>query len=502
MAKPVDFDNAERAAAELKKRAAWVKQAGVMVDTALATAQHRDTLRYARARSGAYVQRLQRFLPGDFVYVRKPGTKALGAPNLQQLPQDKVLKVLEVRTGGVIRLIGKDAQTQDVQVTQLAPCHLLGIDDTIDATLQRPRRDLACTGCNHPDREEQMLLCDACRAGWHTDCLTPPLQGIPEGEWYCPTCKGRAKHSNLMGLAPVTVDKVEGAWFMDAGSTKQGGIATRYARIKRVAPLSTARPFELAYENGEVKRVATRVVMKGVMPLGLKPPNAQCCVAEKEVELPDILDYSTEEATRKVLQALMPGHWHIGYAHALMAAAQGMHMIAPTNATSQLQWLFRSIDVSCSTGITVTGIDHSEEVVQALMEHAGHATVTTLTTSEARWHIHPGPYRAAAAKGMLDVVVAVPSTHVADAIVAMGGLHAKTAVMALVPITYISHAPAARYQYLGQWRSQHRLALVMAEPVKPGATQHVWLCMFQQAKIKARMCRQRECMISLVEFDE
>ena len=102
LSEPVDFDDPSAAATSLQHRAALVRQAGVMVDSALAVAQHRDTLRYARTRSGAYLPRLQRFLPGDFVYLRKPGTKALGAANLELLPQDKVLKVLEVRAGGVV----------------------------------------------------------------------------------------------------------------------------------------------------------------------------------------------------------------------------------------------------------------------------------------------------------------------------------------------------------------------------------------------------------------
>jgi hypothetical protein len=211
---PIDFDDVAQVAADLRHRAEWVKQAGIIIDSALATAQHRDTLRYARARSGAYMPRLQRYMPGDFVYIRKPGTQALGAPNLQQLAQDKVLKVLELRTGGVVRLIGRDAQTQDVQVTQLAPCHLLGIDDTIDATLHRPSKDMACTKCNFPDREDEMLLCDVCGAGWHLNCLQPALDTVPEGEWLCDTCRNSnavPKVTNVRTIAAVDVTQLDGA---------------------------------------------------------------------------------------------------------------------------------------------------------------------------------------------------------------------------------------------------------------------------------------------------
>lgn len=45
-----------------------------------------------------------------------------------------------------------------------------------------------CELCNRSDREDIMLLCDGCDAGYHMDCLTPPLTEIPEGSWYCDNC--------------------------------------------------------------------------------------------------------------------------------------------------------------------------------------------------------------------------------------------------------------------------------------------------------------------------
>ena len=32
-------------------------------------------------------------------------------------------------------------------------------------------------------------MCDECEYLWHTFCLDPPLDGIPDGDWYCPLCK-------------------------------------------------------------------------------------------------------------------------------------------------------------------------------------------------------------------------------------------------------------------------------------------------------------------------
>ena len=51
--------------------------------------------------------------------------------------------------------------------------------------------DTHCQVCQSPFDEHQMLLCDICNAGWHLDCLLPPLITIPHGLWKCPLCLPR-----------------------------------------------------------------------------------------------------------------------------------------------------------------------------------------------------------------------------------------------------------------------------------------------------------------------
>ena len=48
--------------------------------------------------------------------------------------------------------------------------------------------DTQCQVCHSPFDEEKMLLCDICNAGWHMECLLPPLTTIPPGIWKCPLC--------------------------------------------------------------------------------------------------------------------------------------------------------------------------------------------------------------------------------------------------------------------------------------------------------------------------
>ena len=45
-----------------------------------------------------------------------------------------------------------------------------------------------CEICNRSDGEDRMLLCDRCDSGYHMECLDPPLNNIPSGDWFCPEC--------------------------------------------------------------------------------------------------------------------------------------------------------------------------------------------------------------------------------------------------------------------------------------------------------------------------
>ncbi|XP_024901947.1 PHD and RING finger domain-containing protein 1 isoform X6 [Pteropus alecto] len=45
-----------------------------------------------------------------------------------------------------------------------------------------------CEVCGHSDREDRLLLCDSCDAGYHMECLEPPLREVPVDEWFCPEC--------------------------------------------------------------------------------------------------------------------------------------------------------------------------------------------------------------------------------------------------------------------------------------------------------------------------
>jgi hypothetical protein len=54
-------------------------------------------------------------------------------------------------------------------------------------------KDVGCEVCGRDDDDDKMLLCGdgevGCDKGFHIHCLTPALPALPDGHWYCPSCK-------------------------------------------------------------------------------------------------------------------------------------------------------------------------------------------------------------------------------------------------------------------------------------------------------------------------
>ncbi|XP_035012229.2 PHD and RING finger domain-containing protein 1 isoform X1 [Hippoglossus stenolepis] len=66
-----------------------------------------------------------------------------------------------------------------------------GLEETVDVDLEQTN----CEVCGGSDREDRLLLCDGCDAGYHMECLTPPLDSVPVEEWFCPECEASNRHT-------------------------------------------------------------------------------------------------------------------------------------------------------------------------------------------------------------------------------------------------------------------------------------------------------------------
>lgn len=60
-----------------------------------------------------------------------------------------------------------------------------------------------CEICGSTDNEERMLLCDGCDLGFHLYCLTPPLDSVPAGYWYCNDCDDPVSEDDNIDIAEI-----------------------------------------------------------------------------------------------------------------------------------------------------------------------------------------------------------------------------------------------------------------------------------------------------------
>jgi len=59
---------------------------------------------------------------------------------------------------------------------------------------RKPSDDTICSICGSGDLADTLLLCDGpnCKNGTHMACLNPPLDEIPQGDWFCASCTAAA----------------------------------------------------------------------------------------------------------------------------------------------------------------------------------------------------------------------------------------------------------------------------------------------------------------------
>ncbi len=183
--KSIDYDSVDEAVQDLLLRKQKVSQMTPMALQNMAIAQHRDQLRYLRVRAADYQPKQQHFHVGQYVYVQQLQRYS----TLQPRAQPVVYRVLHIKESGVLTLQGKCGSTIEVHMSHCAPCNLLHIDGTIDPLLLEDVEAIMCEVCGTDDHSDVLLLCDICSSGYHTYCLQPPLDQVPDEDyWLCPTC--------------------------------------------------------------------------------------------------------------------------------------------------------------------------------------------------------------------------------------------------------------------------------------------------------------------------
>ena len=186
---PIDYTAdipVDQLASQLLQRSQLAVEIGASVAHNIRTAHERDSRRFRARRSGLYVPRMHHFHVGDYVFVLSQGQKPGGTLGIRA--RNEVLKVVEVRDSGVLVLQNQAGHTIDKHHEHCVPCMLPNLLGDTYAGLVKPQADLPCQVCHDHHHWDVMLLCDNCDTGWHTYCLNPPLEEVPEGVWLCPDC--------------------------------------------------------------------------------------------------------------------------------------------------------------------------------------------------------------------------------------------------------------------------------------------------------------------------
>jgi hypothetical protein len=108
---------------------------------------------------------------------------------------------------------GKDhqPQRQEDDVEEVA-----GVHPNIDVN------EIACQVCGSGDDDAMMVLCDDCPRGFHTYCLSPPLQRIPSGDWFCPRCSAHREENKKRAM-----ERAAEHWRNKRGSAAAASVSGR-----------------------------------------------------------------------------------------------------------------------------------------------------------------------------------------------------------------------------------------------------------------------------------
>lgn len=485
----VSFDDPDAAAESILVRAQLIQQACAMAGHNLLIAQQRDTLRYAKLRSGGYLPQVSVFHAGQYVYVKQQNPDNA----LHPAARPEVLRVKEVRPSGVLLLEGKCGRTVTENVVNVSPCHLPIVEDDIDSTLvTKPSNDLCCQRCHMPHNAKVMLLCDSCDRGWHTYCLDPPLTAVPRGLWFCPECVAA-------GVTP-------------SGRTLE--LEAQHAPKRRGRPPKPGPPGHADGDVGSAQHQPTAPALADVAPApGNSGPSrprlggksivpaspgvrrsprftATTSTPGFQLALPDTWTWSSAQDTLSALDALMPGTWTESDAVSFSSWCPGGtaytrqydHVYA-----AEVDVLLQAVDFSLSASIIDMCAGH--RIISATFALAGLRVISNEVDAAipADYHLdalQPLSYRTVQQQHGMHVILMAPCSMLLDVLLPLAVKFARHVVCCRVPGSYITAAHAARRSWLRQMQLAGRLHILMGLPIGPNAVHHVWLLVFVSAEMK------------------
>ena len=548
----VDVDGSAAAAQLIAERAVAVQRSCIIAGWNLQIAQHRDTIRYAKLRSGAYLPKIKRYEVGDYVYVKyrtKPDM-------LQSQLRPEILRVLQVRPGKhgqamVLRLQGTDGTTVDEHITNCVPCHLPIQEGQVK--FGRVDIDYHCQACGFPDDSEKIIRCDGCDKGWHLYCLDPPLTVVPDGDWLCNLCLANSVECLQHGGADDTLSRAgpsavpQVSWIdpsqqpleqrpkrrqnNDTGLESVSGVAAgsserNHKSVRWTTELAVSKDRLNTFKVSEAlqrKQLAQRGVstsLKSVLKSssGLAGYSSEAvrrsdrrrvvAMTVSVLDLPSRFDFSgSSNGVLTALQLCMPGSWNerqlAGLTDQLVKRQRSIQVSqfrsrgdrhADVEFSVEVQSLISAVDFGFAHMLLdmFSGDGNISTVFQRqLVSNDFHAAVAADYYLDP---LQPESYRVIKAeRGGIDAIVICPHRAYLDLALPLAVFFADLVVCCYVPWSYFTAAPATRMSWLSQLQLQGRLLLLASSTTRPGAMRSVWIVIFKSVPVRQIMCRPGVC---------
>ena len=477
MAGPINFDDPESAALSILERAKACSDAAIIAGKNILIAQHRDTLRYARLRSGGYLPQVVRFIVGQYVYVKD------SADPLHANARSEILRVQEVRPSGVLVLVGRCGHTMVENAINCAPCHLPVHESEVTPLLIRAKPNHHCEVGELISDGHVMLLCDSCSRGWHTYCLTPPLASVPKGDWLCPECTRAG-----VNLDTLRTQRAEFQLIRDTRKAQRAGRMKNAGKPQSPPPSPLPR-LQLPIPRPDLSRAKNFKSLAKLVTSTASPH-----ISHRTIDLPLSFDWSSIDGAAFALHTLLPGRWPLRYIKNLVAfrsqsTLDELHVQDVTD--TQILTVLAPLDLSRSLSIIDFTLGHSpidDLVTKATLSSSSSSgnspyTAVAFPCDPMQPRSYYGCSLSLLRSHQAHIILASPAPEVLDVILALASFHARhVACLRVSPSFFTKTSPQPRRAFLRALLAEDRLHVIPTT-----SSSSLWLLILASAHIRSSM---------------
>lgn len=168
-----------------------------------------------------------------------------------------------------------------------------------DETEEDWRSVVLCEECGRSGRRDRLLVCRHCDSGYHMECLTPPLNSVPEGDWMCPECVVTSQNTESFLAEEEDISDGEVTDLLaDMDQTPSTSSRLRASTVNRPSNLTERRRSARIQSRGESSSPYSRRQTSWHVPKYLIRASRPALTTEGSQNLPGIKT-STDKKKRK-----------------------------------------------------------------------------------------------------------------------------------------------------------------------------------------------------------